>query len=182
MGFKIINRSDSVIARHLDNSQIQLRLEKKVKNKSMTRHLSQTWGRHHKLLNHERIIVNNMPGATATSVTDKNGRAFDIRFVAINGTKVLIHLVFTSPQNYTGKHATSFKETAYSFSQLSVKQANIISGQRIRVTTVKKGDTLSKLAQKMEVKKYKEECLMALNGLTKFNKVRTGQLIKLISR
>ena len=182
MGFKVINRSDSVMARHADNSQIQLRLEKKLKNKSMTRYLSQTWGRHHQLLNHERIVVNNMAGATATSVVVKNGRAFDIRFVAINGTKVLIQLVFTSPRNYAGKHATSFKETAYSFSQLSVKQANIISGQRIRVTTVKKGDTLSKLAQKMEVKNYKEECLMALNGLTKFNKVRTGQLIKLISR
>ena len=182
MGFKVIKRSDSVMARHMDNSQIQLRLEKKLKNKSMTRYLSQTWGRHHKLLNHERIVVNNMAGATATSVVVKNGRAFDIRFVAINGTKVLIQLVFTSPRNYTGKHATSFKETAYSFSQLSRKQANLISGQKIRVTIVKKGDTLSKLAQKMEVKKYKEECLMALNGLTKFNKVRTGQLIKLIRR
>jgi len=47
---------------------------------------------------------------------------------------------------------------------------------------VKKGETIRKLSQKMAVKKYKEECLRALNGLTSHVEVRTGQLIKLISR
>ena len=182
MGFNIINRSDSVIARHADSSQIQLRLEEIARNKSMTKHLGQTWGRHHKLLNHERIIVNSMPGATATSVSMKNGRALDMRFVVINGTKALIQLVFSSPRNNTWKHATSFKETAYSFSQLSWKKAKTISSQKIRVIVVKKGDTISKLSQKMAVKKYKEECLRALNGLTSHIEVRPGQLIKLVSR
>ena len=182
IGFNIVNRSGSVTARHVDNSTIELRLKKAIKNKSMTKHLNQTWGRHYKLLNHEGIIVNNMPGATATSVSVKNGRAFDLRFVAINGARVLIHMVFASPRSNNGKHGTSFKDTAYSFSQLSWKKAKTISSQKIRVTVVKKGETISKLSQKMAVKKYKEECLRALNGLTSHIEVQPGQLIKLISR
>ena len=181
-GFNIINRSDSVIAKHIDSSQIQLRLEEIRRNKSMTKYLSQTWGGQHQLINHERIIVNNMHGATATSVSIKNGKAFDLRFVAINGAKVLIQLVFISPRNNTWKHATMFKKTAYSFSKLSGLKANLIGGQKIRVTVIKEGETIKNLAQRMAVKKYKEECLRALNGLTNRTKVRTGQLIKLISR
>ncbi len=63
-----------------------------------------------------------------------------------------------------------------------MKHIIAIANQKIRVTVVKKGETISRLSQKMAVKKYKEECLRALNGLTNHAEVRTGQLIKLISR
>lgn len=79
-----------------------------------------------------------------------------------------------------GSGLGAFKPMIDSFRALSEQEAAAIKPRRVRVITVKQGDTIASLSGRMAYSTYKTERFLALNGLGANEKLRAGQKVKLI--
>jgi len=86
--------------------------------------------------------------------------------------------MFLAPPGQMTQYADAFRRATYSF----VQDSNIadVSPNRIRVVTVKAGETVQSLAAKMPVPNYKVERFCLLNGITPETKLQPGELVKIV--
>jgi predicted Zn-dependent protease len=137
------------------------------------------WAQGAELSGQERITINGMQAATAATTLISNQGVKDARLVAISGGEGKYYrLMFVAPKGQMGNYAEAFRRATYSF----VRDAKIadVDPNRVRVVTVKAGETVQSLAAKMPVPDFKVERFCLLNGITPETKLSTGELIKTV--
>lgn len=181
--FTLFNTPQKVLAFGPGGSAIIFDTGPKNYGGTMYDYLRQTWGRNSRLSNLERITVNGLEGATATTSGTSNGQKVDARLVAIKGAKGdTFRLVFISPTGKTASLANGFRETAYSFRHLSAAERAKLGPWRIRLYKVRRGDTADSIAsRRMAMKKFAKERFMLLNGLSANSTLTPGRLVKVVS-
>ena len=92
----------------------------------------------------------------------------------------IYRFIFRCPELITAESSLNFRKTTYSLRNLSETDAKKITSNRIQVIPVRNGDTVKKLSNMMNVNRFKEETFRVLNGLTPFEKLRYGRLVKII--
>jgi predicted Zn-dependent protease len=124
-----------------------------------------------------------MEGATATTrVRTRDGGVVDLRLAAIREAPGRIYrFLFISPPEVTGRLDASFQATISSFRRLTAAEAQAIKPLRIRIVTVKAGDTPQSMAARMAVDSYPLEHFLVLNGLQPGDSLRPGDKVKIIS-
>jgi predicted Zn-dependent protease len=131
----------------------------------------------------ERLAINGMDAATAvTRVNTKSGSA-NYRAVLIRhpGGKVY-EFVFLSLADLGARYDGDFQKIAFSFRQIDGNEAAQYNRpQRIRIVTVKPGDTVPSLSRRMVVADEKEGWFRVLNGLTGGQQVQPGQKVKIVT-
>jgi len=133
--------------------------------------------------NIERITINGMEAATGlTRVNTKSGTA-DYRAVLIRHPSGKVYeFVFLSLADLGGRYDGNFQKIANSFRQIdSNEAAQYNKPQRIRIVTVKSGDTVQSLSSRMVVADEKEGWFRVLNGLTNGQQVQPGQKVKIVA-
>ncbi len=141
--------------------------------------ITSAWAPNAKLMQQERITINGLAAATAATELQTNQGAKEARLVAIHGGDGRFYrLIFLAPRGQMAQYAENFRRATYSFVQDS-KIADI-SPNRIRVVTVKPGETVQSLAAKMPVPDYKVERFCLLNGITPDTKLQPGELVKIV--
>jgi predicted Zn-dependent protease len=106
--------------------------------------------------------------------------SFFLKFAYIfKGDKVYC-LGGRAPRSEFGEVEKEFTKAIFSFRELSVSEAKEIKAARIKVYTIKKGDTLQSIAQKElgDIKKAKD--IAMLNGLQLETSLKEGDKLKLI--
>lgn len=73
-----------------------------------------------------------------------------------------------------------FEPLLTSFVPLSAAEAAAIKGKRIRIHTVRAGDTIDTLARQMAYPSFQRERFLTLNGLQDGGGLRPGMLVKLV--
>jgi len=129
----------------------------------------------------EELNINGMRAITGwNEVTVQNTAAF-ARIVAIQYSSTQgYHFVMVIPKANQTQLAEGLQRMTYSFRKLSSSEANKYRAKRIKIATVRSGDTASKLANKMAVDNYPLERFLVLNGLAKNDVLKIGQRVKLI--
>lgn len=121
--------------------------------------------------------ANGIPAAQATARASSNGRQVDATIVAYRFPKATYQfLTVTAAGTGTGP----FANMTGSLAQLTPAQAAVIKGKRIRIVTVKAGDTIDSLAAQMAYPDYRRERFITLNAIDPQAGVRPGQLVKLV--
>lgn len=179
-GFRLFNRSDSVLAQHPSGALIKLDGARGGRG-SMTDYLQNEWAARVRLQNVERLDINGFEAGTGTASGTLGGKAYDMRLIAIrySGEQILRFQILT-PRAQTDSFSTGLRQMTYSFRRLPAREAAALRPYRIRVVTVRAGDTVESLAARLPYPDYKVERFRVLNGLRSGERLQAGQKVKLI--
>ncbi|MGH6931232.1 MAG: M48 family metalloprotease [Dongiaceae bacterium] len=181
-GFHMINTADAVIARRADGATIDFSAAKQASNASMYDYLVGEWAPNLALTDAETIDVNGMAAATGSDRVETRSGSRDFRLVAIryDDNNVYRFLFIIKPE-ITQQLGRDLRETTYSFSRLSKREAAALRPQRVDVVSALPGETIEELAAKMPFESYQTERFRVLNGLAPGDRLAPGQLVKIIA-
>jgi predicted Zn-dependent protease len=181
-GFHMRNTSAAVVAVRADGGQIVFDRASERFNGGMLNYLVDEWAPRLDLRNAEWIDVNGLEGATGTSRVNTNSGTRDVRLVAIRASNNAIYrFLFISKPEITSQLAAGFRQTVYSFRELSGSEAAQLRPQHIEVIRVQSGDTVNSLADRMAFDDYRVERFLVLNGMKRGDRLQAGQLVKIIT-
>lgn len=186
-GFVMVNDAKQVTARGPGDSLIafdaDMRPEVARANLDPASYVTRVWGGKLALRDVETFTVNGMPGATATAeVRTRAGAPVDLRLVAVRERPDrLYRFMFLTPTSLTDRLSPEFRDTIKSFRRLSSDEAAAIKPLRLRVVTVRAGDTPERLAAGMPFDSHRTEMFLVLNGLRQGEPLQPGQKVKVIT-
>src|SRR5690606_31785563 len=119
--------------------------------------------------------VNGFPAGTAVA----RGRDWSFRLFAIRFGSDVYRFIFAA-KLLTVAADQSFRQSVLSFRRMSLQEAEQITPLRIQVVSVGPHDTVQSLARRMAVPDRKLERFLVLNGLTARDRLKAGDLVKLV--
>jgi predicted Zn-dependent protease len=178
MGFHIKNTTKQVLAEDNNGAAIVFDMGKAATNDPAA-YLTGTWALGANLTGQQRITVNSMAAATAASQVSTSKGARDAQLVAIDaGNGTFYRLTFLAPVGGLKSYSTVFRQATYSFAHdVSIKA---ISPNRVRMMTVRAGDTVPSLANQMSVQDYKVERFCLLNNVSPTTRLSPGTQVKTV--
>ena len=181
-GFSLFNTSDAVLAIGPDKARIVFDRADKPFTGSMEAYLRSAWAPGRRLGAVETIRVNGMEAATATTTAQTPDGTFDARLVAYRfDAENVYRFVFLTPRAMTAALALDLRRTTYSFRRLSVAEAARLKPLVLRIVTVRPGDTVESLSQRMAFDDYRLERFEVLNGLSRNDRLTPGQTVKIVA-
>jgi predicted Zn-dependent protease len=184
-GFRLVNTDTAVVAvQRQGGSRIQFDAEPDKRKAATTpsRYITSVWMPKLGLRQTEQINVNGLPAATAAARVNAQNGQVDVRFVAIQmDQQTMYRFLFITPPQQTSAMTTPFRQTTYSFRKMTAQEIASLKPYRLRVHTVRAGETVASLAATIPGEDFAEERLRLLNGLQSNEELRPGQKIKLIS-
>lgn len=122
--------------------------------------------------------INGMEAAWAATRANTRSGPVDVTVYAYRfAPEAAYHFVTITPQ---GSGLGSFEALVKSFRRLSDQEAAAIKPRRVKVVTVKAGDSIASLSAQMAYASLRTERFLALNGLEAGATLRPGQKVKLI--
>jgi predicted Zn-dependent protease len=183
-GYKLVNLPDVVAIRGPKGTLGNLTLASPQPSGSLTAALQNYDPKGNIVFdNIENLTINGMEAATGlTRVNTKSGNA-NYRAVLVRHTSGKVYeFVFLSLTDLGARYDSDFQKIATSFRQINASEAaQYNKPQRIRIVTVKAGDTVQSLASRMVVADDKEGWFRVLNGLTNGQQVQAGQKVKIVA-
>ncbi|WP_380874995.1 metalloprotease [Sphingomonas sp. DBB INV C78] len=122
--------------------------------------------------------INGLETAYAVTRAQTQQGQVDVGVVAYAmGDGTAYHFVTLAP---AGRGLGPFSSMVQSFNRLTPQQAAAIKARKVSVITVKAGDTVQSLSQRMAYDTLKQERFMTINALTANSRLTAGQRVKLI--
>jgi predicted Zn-dependent protease len=183
-GFTLFNQPTAVVARGPKNAAIVFDMvqgEKASRVGGLAGYLVEDWGGRLNLVAVERLTINGLEAATGQASLSTSKGAADVRLIVIRAPPDrLYRFIFQTPVALTARLATELQRTTYSFRRLSSDETARVKPLRLRVITVKKGDTARSLAAAMPFETGQLEWFEVLNGLARNQPLTPGSRVKIV--
>ncbi|MEZ5826570.1 MAG: M48 family metalloprotease [Geminicoccaceae bacterium] len=182
-GFDLQNTPDAVFAKGKDRTII-FDIGKREANVALTRYSAKGWVDFKTLDRVERLrLASGLEAAVGYGKVkvNENGSA-DGGFVVIEGDGDQVYRFALLAKQFGNDDRRALISTAESFRRLSAREAAKLKPLRIELVEVRAGDTIDRLAARMEVAKLPREYFITINGLDRGRELRVGDRVKLIVR
>jgi predicted Zn-dependent protease len=179
-GMKLQNSPSAVVGQS-NNAAMIFDLASPAPSGALTQYVASGWQKGAKISDVQSFQVNGMEAATGTAAGTINGKQVAIRMVAIrqNAETVYRFMYATPPGNFNAMDK-QFIASARSFRGISAEEASGYAPRRIRVVTVREGDTVASLAQQMQVETDPAGWFTTLNHLGANARLQAGQKVKIV--
>ena len=125
-----------------------------------------------------RTTVNGLPAAWRTVRATSQSTQVDATVFAYDfGDGKAYHFLLLTP---AGQGVGPFNAMVQSMQRLSAQESAAIKPRRVDIVTVKSGDTVQSLSQRMAYPDYKLERFLTINALTANASLRAGQKVKIV--
>jgi len=179
-GMKLQNSPDAVVGKS-DNAAMIFDLASPPPSGTLTQYISSQWQEGAKISDVESFQVNGMEAATGVAKGTINQTPVAIRMVAIRqSAKTVYRFLYATPPDNFNAMDQRFLASAQSFREISAQDASGYAPKRIRVVTVKSGDTVASLAQQMQVDEAPADWFRVINHLGANAQLQAGQKVKII--
>jgi predicted Zn-dependent protease len=175
-GFVLDNTAQAVFGVK-DNGAQALRLDvvRVPAEQTLPEYLNSGWIENIESKSIEEMTVGGFPAATATATGDQwTFRLYVVRFGAE------VYRIIYAAKNRTEAVDRSFRDSLATFRRMSVNEMQSAQPLRLKVVEVKRGDTIDKLAKRMAVNDRAVERFRVLNGLGEKDRVKPGDLVKVV--
>ncbi|NMW31161.1 M48 family metalloprotease [Altererythrobacter sp. RZ02] len=126
-----------------------------------------------------RTTVNGLPTAVGTARVNNGNSSVDVVVYAYEfSNSKAFHFMTISQAGQSGTFTPMFN----SMRRISQQEAAAVVPRRIDVVTVKRGDTIQSLANRMAYTSAKVERFRVLNALTSTDQLQAGQKVKVVVR
>jgi predicted Zn-dependent protease len=179
-GMKLKNSPDAVVGQS-DNAAMIFDLAPAAPSGALAQYVASQWQEGAKVSDVQSFQVNGMEAATGIAKGAINDTPVAIRMVAIRqSAKVVYRFLYATPPSSFNTMDKQFIASAQSFREISAEEASGYAPKRIRVVTVKEGDTVASLSQQMQVDDDPAGWFTVLNHLAANAQLQPGQKVKLI--
>jgi predicted Zn-dependent protease len=179
-GMKLKNSPDAVIGSG-GNAAMLFDLASPAPGGALTQYVASQWQEGAKVSDVQAFQVNGMEAATGLAKGTINDTAVVVRMVAIRqSAKTVYRFMYAAPPGNFDSMDQSFLRSAQSFREVSAQEVSGFQPKRIRVITVRPGDTIASLAQQMQVDEAPADWFRVLNHLGPNAKLQAGQKVKIV--
>ena len=182
-GFRLRNGPGVVVATHPTGALLRFD-EARLQDPAITtaRYLQGDWASKVQLDRIERLAIDGLDAVAASTRVRTQSGVRDVRLVAIRATPERVYrFFFVTRPNQTKEFAAPFRQMMASFRRLSQRQAANLRPLRLRVVEVAPADTVESLAARMPFNDFRIERFRVLNGLRPGERLRPGQLVKIVT-
>ena len=175
-GFVLDNTAQAVFGVK-DNGAQALRLDvvRVPAEQALPEYLNSGWIENIDTKSVEEMTVGGFPAATATAKGDQwTFRLYVVRF----GSEV--YRIIYAAKNRTEAVDKSFRDSLSTFRRMTANEITSAQPLRLKVVEVKRGDTVEKFAKRMAVADRPTERFRVLNGLGEKDRLKPGDLVKLV--
>lgn len=181
-GLRLINQPDAVIAKGQSGIQVKFDMAPLAPGRSVLRYLIDEWGQSLQLTDTATVAVNGMEAATGAADVRLSSGAGQIRLMAIRYSQDRVaRFIIAIPNSTSAQMQQELQRMTYGFKRLSEAEAAALKPYRIKIHTVRAGETLDSLAARLPYADFKRDRLRTLNGLAGNQKLTPGMKLKLIS-
>jgi predicted Zn-dependent protease len=179
-GFKLANQPTQVIGQSKNGAMIFDMADGNVGD--LLDYVQTQWNPKAKIANAQRININGMEAATGVAQGTVSNQPATFRLIAVRfvDNKVYRFLYAAPTQNFNSMDA-QFGASANSFRQISASEGAGYKAKRIKIVTVKSGDTIDSLSANMQVDEAKADWFKVINRLDQGQPLQAGQLVKIIT-
>jgi predicted Zn-dependent protease len=175
-GFSLDNTAQAVLGVTDGGAQaMRLDVVRIPTEQTLTGYLTSGWLSNVNQGSVQELIVNGFPAATATAAGDQWAfRLYVVRF----GSEIY-RFIYASKKN-SGDHDRAFRASIDTFRRLTVAEIQTARPLRLKVITVKAGDTIESIASHMTHIEQPVTRFRVLNGLAHTAKLRAGDQVKIL--
>jgi len=185
-GFQIRNGKAAVLARGPAETVMVFDMDSKATQRSpdnIANYVKNVWARNLRFDKVQGTTINGMAAATGTATVRNKKGQFVVYVAAIRAEKRrLYRFLFSTPVRAAGAMVRRMDETVGSFRRMSAKEAAKLQPLRIRVVTVKRGDTIEDFVKSMAVAQEPKRLFEVLNARTPDQPLKVGERVKVISK
>jgi len=179
-GMKLKNSSEAVLGSG-NNAAMIFDLADPTPGGSVAEYVTSGWQKGAKIADVQSFQVNGMEAATGLAKGTINDTAVVVRLVAIRqSAKTVYRFMYAAPPDTFDAMDQRFLASAQSFHEISAQEASGYQAKRIRVITVRPGDTVASLSQQMQVEEAPADWFRVLNHLGANAKLEAGQKVKIV--
>lgn len=179
--FKLANTSSAVVARSQSGGQMQFTIANSTEAPAalIDGPLSKSLGV--SLAPARAVQINGRPGAVGTARAQTQSGVVDVQAYVIRweGSANYVFL-WVTPANDTQRLSRAIADSVSSARVLDPRTVKTPPTERIRIATVKAGETAASLSERTTFPDAKQDRLIVLNGLKGPADVKAGQQVKLV--
>ena len=175
-GFSLDNTAQAVLGIKDGGGQaLRLDVVRVPAEQSLADYLRSGWIDNVDVRSVEEFTVNGFPVAGAVA----SGEQWTFRLYAMRFGSDVYRFIFASKQRSL-ESDRAFREAVNSFRRMSLKEAREVRPLRIKIVTVKAGETVQSLTHRMAAIDKPAERLRVINGLGPHEQPKPGEQIKLL--
>jgi len=175
-GFTLDNTAQAILGvREGGGQALRLDVVRVPNEQSLTDYLNSGWIENIEPKSIEGLTISGFPAATAIAKGDQWAfRLFAVRF----GSDVY-RFIFAA-KHMTPEVDRAFRDSIGTFRRMSLAESKAARPLRLRILTVGNGDTVEQLASRMAASDHKVERFRILNGLEPGERLKPGDLVKIV--
>lgn len=179
-GFKLQNQPSQVVGQSENGAMIFDMADGTVGD--LLTYVQSQWNPKAKIADAQRITINGMEAATGTAQGTVSNQAATFRLIAVRFPDNHVYrFLFAAPTQSFNSMDSQFGTSANSFRQLSASEVTGYKAKRIKIVTVKAGDTIESLAATMQLDDAKVDWFKVINRLDGGKPLEVGQLVKIVT-
>jgi predicted Zn-dependent protease len=175
--FRIDNKADAVMATGPNDIAVRFDLVDDNAGGSLTDYVASGWVTGLRPETIRSGFVNGMPAATARASADK----WDFDVTVVRNGKKIYRFLTAVPVGHEADLAATANKLRSTFRRMSPGESAALKPLRIRVVTVKAGETVQTMSGRMLGTDRKAELFRLLNGLTIGATLTPGQRVKIVA-
>ena len=175
-GFTLDNTARAVFGVKDGGAQaLRLDVVRVPAEQALTEYLVSGWIENIEQKSIEEFTVSGFPAATATA----KGDLWTFRLYVLRFGSEVYRIIFAA-KNRTEAVDRSFRDSINSFRRMTVAEMQSARPLRITLLEVRRGDTVERLARRMAVADRHVERFRVLNGLGAQDKIKPGDVVKVV--
>jgi len=175
-GFTLDNTAQAVLGMKDGGAQaLRLDVVKVPAEQSLIEYLNSGWIENIEDGSVEELAINGFPAATATAKGDQ----WAFRLYAIRFGSEIYRFIFAA-KNRTPDTDRTFREAVHTFRRLTLAEIQSAKPLRLKVVKVGPNDSVESLAPRMALIDRQVERFRVLNGLDVADRLKPGELVKII--
>jgi predicted Zn-dependent protease len=175
-GFTLENTAQAVLGlKDGGNEALRLDAVHVSAEQSLTDYLGSGWIENVDRTSIQELTLGGLPAATASAKGDQ--WAFRLYAVRFNGE---VYRFIFATKSASAETEREFRDSVATFRRLSASEAQQAKPLRLRILTVKPGDTVERLASRMAMIDRQVERFRVLNGLAAGERLKIGSQVKIV--
>ena len=182
-GFRLLNRADAVLARGPNGAFVKFDHAVRPDTDDPMAYLTRQWAAQANLQSLRRFEANGLAGATGTArIQSQQGDTRDARLAVVRlASGQFYRFLCVTQAGQLQRFDREFEAMLLSFRALGATEAASLRPLRLRIVTVRPGDTIDSLGQRMAVDDYRVERFRVLNALDRDSALSPGDKVKLVT-
>lgn len=182
-GFQLLNGPNQVVGQSQQGGLLRFDMQQVGAGLSPERYIAEDWAAGRALAGLQSTTINGFPAATASTTLAADGQPPATAWLLAlrGGGEAMYRFLFLAPSAAAAQIMPGFHPTMQSFRRTTPEDRALAKPQKLRIVTVRPGDTVERLADRMAFPDSRLERFLTLNSLQAGARLEPNRLVKIVT-